>query len=68
MDDETRFWIAQQVAKTKNTTDITPLFKKGKGGSEHKTKHSPYHYYFGFLPLFPLHLIINRIHLKVHLS
>src|SRR4051812_47153371 len=30
MDDETRFWIAQQVADTKNTTDITPLFNKGK--------------------------------------
>jgi transposase-like protein len=30
MDDETRFWIAQQVAETKNTADITPLFCKGK--------------------------------------
>ena len=30
MDDETKFWIAQQVAETKNTADITPLFKKGK--------------------------------------
>jgi putative transposase len=30
MDDATRFWIAQQVAETKNTADITPLFKKGK--------------------------------------
>ncbi len=30
MDDETRFWIAQQVADTKNTADITPLFQKGK--------------------------------------
>jgi putative transposase len=30
MDDETRFWIAQQVAETKNTADITPLFSKGK--------------------------------------
>jgi putative transposase len=30
MDDETRFWIAQQVAETKNTADITPLFTKGK--------------------------------------
>jgi putative transposase len=30
MDDETRFWIAQQVADTKNTADITPLFSKGK--------------------------------------
>jgi hypothetical protein len=30
MDEETRFWIAQQVAYTKNTTDITPLFSKGK--------------------------------------
>ena len=27
MDDETRFWIAQQVSDTKNTADITPLFK-----------------------------------------
>ncbi len=30
MDDEKRFWIAQQVAETKNTADITPLFQKGK--------------------------------------
>ena len=30
MDDETRFWIAQQVADTKNTADVTPLFNKGK--------------------------------------
>ncbi len=30
MDDEIRFWIAQQVAETKNTADITPLFKEGK--------------------------------------
>ncbi len=34
MDDETRFWIAQQVAETKNTADITPLFKKGKEVAE----------------------------------
>ena len=30
MDNETRFWIAQQVADTKNTADITPLFREGK--------------------------------------
>jgi hypothetical protein len=30
MDDETRFWIAQQVADKKNTSDVQPLFKKGK--------------------------------------
>lgn len=30
MDDETRFWIAQQVADTKYTADITPLFREGK--------------------------------------
>jgi putative transposase len=30
MDYETRFWITQQVAETKNTADITPLFAKGK--------------------------------------
>jgi len=30
MDYETRFWIAQQVADTKNTADITSLFSKGK--------------------------------------
>src|SRR6185312_13594431 len=34
MDNETRFWIAQQVADTKNTADITPLFKKGKEVAE----------------------------------
>ncbi|MGH9876068.1 MAG: IS6 family transposase [Nitrososphaera sp.] len=30
MDDETRFWIAQQVADSKFTQDVRPLFKKGK--------------------------------------
>jgi len=30
MDNETRFWIAQQVADTKFTADITPLFLAGK--------------------------------------
>ena len=30
MDDEARFWIAQQVADTKYTADIIPLFQKGK--------------------------------------
>jgi hypothetical protein len=31
MDDETHFWIAQQVAETKNTADLSPLFSKGNG-------------------------------------
>lgn len=30
MDDETRFWIAQQVTDKKNTSDIQPLFQKGR--------------------------------------
>ncbi|MGA9171328.1 MAG: DDE-type integrase/transposase/recombinase [Nitrososphaeraceae archaeon] len=30
MDDETRFWIAQQVSDTKYTANINPLFKEGK--------------------------------------
>jgi putative transposase len=30
MDDQTRFWIAQQVADTKYTADVTPLFREGK--------------------------------------
>ena len=30
MDDETRFWIAQQVADKKNTNDIEPFFREGK--------------------------------------
>jgi len=29
MDDDTRFWIAQQVADTKYTQDVQPLFKQG---------------------------------------
>lgn len=29
MDDETRFWIAQQIADNKGTSDIRPLFKNG---------------------------------------
>ncbi len=30
IDDETRYWIAQQVAETKYDVDIRPMFKKGK--------------------------------------
>ena len=30
MGDETRIWIAQQVADKKSTSDIQPLFKEGK--------------------------------------
>lgn len=30
MDDETRLWIAQQITDSKYTSDITPLFNKGK--------------------------------------
>jgi hypothetical protein len=30
MDDETKFWNAQQVADTKYTANINPLFKDGK--------------------------------------
>jgi hypothetical protein len=30
MDDQTRFWIAQEVADTKFTADIRPLFREGK--------------------------------------
>ena len=30
MDEETRFWIAQQVADTKNTADVTSLLSKEK--------------------------------------
>jgi len=30
MDDETRFWIAQQVAETKYDADINPMFRRDK--------------------------------------
>lgn len=30
MDDETRFWIAQQVGDTKYTANINPLLNQGK--------------------------------------
>ena len=30
MDDETRFWIARQIAHTKYTEDVRPLFEQGK--------------------------------------
>jgi putative transposase len=30
MDDETRFWIEQQVTDTKYTATVNPLFKQGK--------------------------------------
>jgi transposase-like protein len=34
MDNETRFWIAQQVTDTKYTADITPLFRQGKKAAD----------------------------------
>lgn len=39
MDDQTRFWIAQEVADTKYTADLRPLFKLGKkvAGKQPKT-------------------------------
>jgi len=30
MDDETRFWIAQQVADNKGTSDVRPMFKEAR--------------------------------------
>ena len=38
MDDQTRFWIAQEVADTKFTADLRPLFQKGKKIAEKKPK------------------------------
>jgi transposase-like protein len=38
MDDQTRFWIAQEVASTKFTADVRPLFAKGKEIAEKKPK------------------------------
>jgi transposase-like protein len=39
MDDQTRFWIAQQIADTKFTQDVRPMFKEGKeiAGKKPKT-------------------------------
>ena len=36
MDDQTRFWIAQEVADTKFTADLRPLFQQGKRVAEKK--------------------------------
>ena len=38
MDDQTRFWIAQEVADTKFTGDLRPLFQKGKEIAEKNPK------------------------------
>jgi transposase-like protein len=38
MDDQTRFWIAQEVADTKYTADIRELFQQGKKIVEKKPK------------------------------
>lgn len=45
MDDETRFWIAQQIADTKYTANINPLLKQGKEliGKRHNTLISNIH-------------------------
>jgi transposase-like protein len=38
MDDQTRFWIAQEVADTKFTADLRPLFQQGKRIAEKNPK------------------------------
>ena len=38
MDDQTRFWIAQEVADTKFTADLRPLFQLGKQIAEKSPK------------------------------
>jgi len=38
MDDQTRFWIAQEVADTKYTADLRPLFQKGKNFADKNPK------------------------------
>ncbi|HKZ39354.1 MAG TPA: DDE-type integrase/transposase/recombinase [Candidatus Hodarchaeales archaeon] len=38
MDDQTRFWIAQEVADTKFTADLRPLFQLGKQIAEKQPK------------------------------
>ena len=38
MDDQTRFWIAQEVADTKNTADVRPLFQHGQQIAEKQPK------------------------------
>ncbi|MGA2791245.1 MAG: DDE-type integrase/transposase/recombinase [Candidatus Bathyarchaeia archaeon] len=38
MDDQTRFWIAQEVADTKFTADLRPLFQQGKEIAEKSPK------------------------------
>jgi transposase-like protein len=39
MDNDTRFWLAQEVADTKGTADISPLFREGKRAAG-KTPHT----------------------------
>ncbi len=38
MDDQTRFWIAQEIADTKYTADLRPLFQQGKRIAEKQPK------------------------------
>jgi transposase-like protein len=38
MDDQTRFWTAQEVADTKFTADLRPLFQKGREIAEKNPK------------------------------
>jgi transposase-like protein len=38
MDDQTRFWIAQQVADHKGTSDVRPMFREAKEIAEKKPK------------------------------
>ena len=36
MDDETRFWIAKQIADTKYTEDVRPMFEQAKESAQKK--------------------------------
>jgi len=51
MDDETRFWIAQQVADTKYTANINPLFEQGKELTGKIQKYRYRDIYYLFRPL-----------------
>lgn len=74
MDDETRFWIAQEVADSKEKHDASTLFKKGKEVTQTKPKvlitdglpsyHDAYKKEFWEQDRTKRTLHINHIHLK----
>jgi hypothetical protein len=67
MDDETRFWIAQQVADTKYTADVQPLFAYAKeitGKRPNTLSEGAPNFHVAFKKVFVTHRLPTSRHIR----